>query len=215
MLECARKAKPKKDDTTQRLAASLPSLGRIGSIDDNTRPKHGERNKKKGRRGTKFPDSRTTSMNVEIGNSSSSTADSNASSSEYSSESCLVKVDIPLIEEPESSDFNGNDRVITPSTDESHNHKSWHGNGKVSASVGDGIFTESPPSSQYFPVCRQYFSSREDGIGQRMRYKSFVDDNEEKEVIPMKHLRHHWSSEQQQFPGVGRPRNCHSVGELT
>lgn len=165
---------------------------------------------------------RTVSMVVEVDNSSISLGitDSNGSSSS-SSESLLVMrdiiTDVPLIEEPGSSDVNGNKTNIRPPpvAYEPRKHKSWHGNGKVSAGVGHGIFTESPPSSQYFPVCRHYSSSSEDVMGQRTRSESFVDDcNEESEIIPMKRLHRQRSFERETFPDVS-PRNYHSVGDLT
>ncbi|PFX25702.1 potassium voltage-gated channel protein Shal-like [Stylophora pistillata] len=195
--ECKRKGKPKKEFITERLMASLPSLGRIGSSDDKTLARKGGKNKNKPRtrRKNDFHDSRATSLNVETGTSSSRFGDSNTSSSNSGSEDFLVRVDMPTIKEPETSDFNGNSNVITPSTDAPQKRKSWFGNGNVSASVGDGIFTESPPSSQYFPVLRRLISSHEDGIGRSTRYKSSIDDKEDdKEAIPMKLLR------QQKFP---------------
>ena len=150
--------------------------------------------------------------------------DSNGSSAQSSTESLLVMrnkiTDVPLIVEPaESSDVNGNKTSIRPPSDvhgpRARKHKSWHGNGKVSARVGHGIFTESPPSSHYFPVCRHYSSSSDDAIGQRSRSESCVDDcNEESEMIPMKRLHRQRSFERETFADI-TPRNCHSVGDLT
>lgn len=219
MDEYAKKSKPKKKDAdlTKKLAASLPSLARFGVIEDHACSQHRSRDQKKSWR-IAHVDSRTTSMVVEVGNSSGSTSDNNTSVVQsMSSESLLFmkdKINIPLIEElSESSDVNAN--KMTPPTDAPRKHKSWHGNGKVSAGVGHGIFTESPPSSQYFPVCRHFSSSNgDDGIGQRTRSESFVDDNEENEIIPMKKLHRQWSFDQEEF-SVVTPRNCHSVGDLT
>ena len=168
---------------------------------------------------------RTISMVVEVDNSSTSLAitDSNGSSFQSSTESLLVMknkiTDVPLIEEPAgSSDVNGNKTNMTPQPDvhepRARKHKSWHGNGKVSAKVGHGIFTESPPSSQYFPVCRHYSSSSDDVTAQRSRSESCVDDcNEESEVIPMKRLHRQRSFERETFADVS-PRYCHSVRDL-
>ena len=192
--------------------ASLPSLGRIGSSEDKTLARRGGKNKRKSRtrRVNDLHDSRTTSLNVETGASSSRSCESNTSSSNSGSEDFLVmRVGTPTIKEPETSDFSGNGNVIMPSTVAPQKRKSWFGNGKVSASVGDGIFTESPRSSQYLPDFRQVIPSHEDGVGRSTRYKSFIDDKkDDKEAFSMKNLR------QQQFPGV-TPRNYHSVGDLT
>lgn len=167
----------------------------------------------------------TISMVVEVDNSSTSLAvtESNGSSVQSSTESLLVMknklTDVPLIEEPAgSSDVNGNKTNMRHLPDvhepRERKHKSWHGNGKVSAKVGRGIFTESPPSSQYFPVCRHYSSSSDDLTGQRSRSESRVDDcNEESEIIPMKRLHRQRSFERETFADVS-PRNCHSVGDL-
>lgn len=169
---------------------------------------------------------RTISMVVEVDNSSTSLAitESNGSSAQSSTESLLVMkneiTDVPLIEESAgSSDVNGNKTNMRSSPDvhvpRARKHKSWHGNGNVPAKVGRGIFTESPPSSQYFPVCRHYSSSNDDIIGQRSLSESYVDDcNEESEIIPMKRLQYRKGSlERETFADVS-PRNCHSVGDL-
>lgn len=221
MHEYAKKTKPKKDETTSKLAASLPSQARLGEIEDKACSQHREREQKRSRR-IPHVDPRTISMVVEVDNSSISLGitDSNSSASKSSSESLLVmkdKVNEPLIEEPGSSDFNANKRDITAPHDAQApcKHKSWQGNGKVSAGVGGGIFTESPPSSQYFPACRRCSSSGDDAIGQRTRSESFVGDyNEENEMIPMKKLHRQWSFDLETFPDV-TARNCRSVGDLT
>lgn len=171
---------------------------------------------------------RTISMVVEVDNSSTSIAmtESNGNSAQSSTESLLVMGNkttvVPLIEEPAgSSDVNGNKTMINirPPPDvhgaRTCKHKSWHGNGKASAGVGHGIFTESPPSSHYFPVCHHYSSSSDDVIGQRSRSESCVDDcNEDSEMIPMKRLHRQRSFEREIFTDV-TSRNCHSVGDLT
>lgn len=221
MDEYAKKAKPKKDEITSKLAASLPSQARLGDIEDKVFSQRRGREQKKSRR-VPHIDPRTISMVVEVDNSSVSlgVTDSNSSTSQSSSESLLVmrdKANIPLIEEPGSSDLNGNKRDTTtfPVAHAPRKHKSWHGNGRVSAGVGGGIFTESPPSSQYFPVCRRCSSSGDDAIGQRTRSESFVGDyNEENEMIPMKKLNRQWSFDEETFPDV-TSRNCRSVGDLT
>lgn len=169
---------------------------------------------------------RTISMVVEVDNSSTSLAitDSNGSSAQSSTKSLLVMknkmTDLPLIEESAgSSDVNGNKLTNMRSPPDVHEprackHKSWHGNGKVSAKVGRGIFTESPPSSQYFPVCRHYSSSNDDVIGQRSLSESCLDDgNEESEIIPMKRLHRIRSFERETFADESS-RNCHSDGDL-
>ena len=163
----------------------------------------------------------TMSMVVEVDNSSINldVTDSNITTSQSSSESLLVmrdKLNEPLIEEPGSSDFNANKKNLTPPPDAQaqRKHMSWHGNGKVSPGVGRGIFTESPPSSQYFPVCRRLSSSGDDVIGQRTRSESYMDDyNEDNEMIPMKKLHRHWSFNEEPFPEV-TSRNCRSLGDL-
>ena len=160
-------------------------------------------------------------MVVEVDNSSISldVTDSNITTSQSSSESLLVmrnKLNEPLIEEPGSSDLNANKKNLTnpPGAQEKRKHMSRHGNGKVSPGVGRGIFTESPPSSQYFPVCRRHSSSVDDVIGQRTRSESYMDDyNKENEMIPMKKLHRQWSFNEDLFPEV-TSRNCRSFGDL-
>ena len=190
-------------------------------IENNLGLQHRGRAQKKDRR-IPHVKPRTISMVVEVDNSSTSLAitDSNGSSAQSSTESLLVMknkmTDVPLIEESAgSSDVNGNKtNMRSPPEPRARKHKSWHGNGKVSAKVGRGIFTESPPSSQYFPVCRHYSSSNDDVIGQRSLSESCVDDcNEESEIIPMKRLHRIRSFERETFADVS-PRNCHSVGDL-
>lgn len=221
MVEYAKKEKPKKDDTLSKLAASLPSQPRLVDIEDKACTQHRESEVK--RRG-RIPhvDRRTISMVVEVDNSSIDleVTESNITTSQSSSESLLVmrdKLNEPLIEEPGSSDLNANKKNLTPPPDAhaQREHRSWHGNGKVSPGVGRGIFTESPPSSHYFPVCRRHSSSGDDVIGQRTRSESYMDDyNEENEMIPMKKLHRQWSFDKEPFPEVPS-RNCRSFGDLT
>ena len=225
MHEYAKKSKPPKDEIISKLAASLPSqASRLDAIEDSACLQHRGRAQKKDRRFLHVKP-RTISMVVEVDDSSTSLAitDSNGSSAQSSTESLIVMkneiTDLPLIEESaRSSDVNGNKTNLRSPPDmhetRARKHKSWHGNGKVSAKVGRGIFTESPPSSQYFPVCRHYSSSNDDMTGQRSLSESYVDDcNEESEIIPMKILYRQRSFERETFVDIS-PRNCHSAGDL-
>ena len=85
------------------------------------------------------PDSRTTSMLVEVDNSFDSTTDSSGTSfkSSFGSLHDINKVSEPLIEEQDFPDVNGNQKMS--SRDTRRRHKNWHGNGDVSTGVGDGI----------------------------------------------------------------------------
>ena len=163
------------------------------------------------------PDSRTTSMLVEVDNSFDSTTDSSGTSFKSSFGSLhdiRNEVSKPLIEEQDFPDVNGNQNMS--SRDARRRHKNWHGNGDVSTGVGDGIFTDSRDSSQYFPVCRQLTNSSSDEAVEEEKTpsESFGEDDEEKEMIPMKKLRHHRSFDPSKFLHVVAPRNCHSVGDL-
>lgn len=207
MDEFGKKSKPRSENTTAKLAASLPKLAH------NSCKKHSPGDKKKTR--LVHMDSRTTSMVVEVSNSSSSTTSS--SGSIQSSVGSLVKVKnevaVPSLEEPGFPGVNGNRKMSTE--DARQKHKSWHGNGDVSTGVGHGIFTESPPSSQYFPVFRQFSaSSADNAVDDRSPSGSFVDDDDKKEMIPMKKLHRQWSFDGGDFLPVVTPRNCHSVGDL-
>ena len=183
------------------------------SLAQNSCAKHKRGDKKKTR--LVHVDSRTTSMLVEVSDSSTSSMESN--SSFHSSAGSLLeiknKVTEPLIDEPSFPDVNGNRKISTEDT--CIKHKSWHGNGDVSTGVGHGIFTESPSSSQYFPVCHQFSaSSGNDAVEDRTSSGSFVDGDEEREMIPMKKLRQQWSCDGGDFLPVVTPRNCHSDGDL-
>lgn len=118
------------------------------------------------------------------------------------------------MEQQDFPDVNGNQNMSTK--DARRRHKNWHGNGDVSTGVGDGIFTDSRDSSQYFPVCRQLTNSSSDEAVEEEKTpsESFGEDDEEKEMIPMKKLRHHRSFDPSKFLHVVAPRNCHSVGDL-
>ena len=162
-------------------------------------------------------DSRTTSMIVEVDNSSMmSSSDSNSSfhSSFGSVFDTKNKVTVPLIEEPGPPDMNGNRRMSRK--DNRTKRTSWYSNGDVSTGVGQGIFTESLPSSKYSPGCHHFSeSSGDDAMEERSPSESFVDNNEEIETIPMKKLRRQWTFDGGEFPSVVAPRKCCSVGDLS
>lgn len=161
-------------------------------------------------------DSQTTSMIVEVSNSS--IASSKSDDSFHSSLGSVLEprntLNEPLTKEAGFPDVNGNRRTSADviRTD----HKSWHGNGDESTGVGQGIFTESPPSSKYFPVFQQFStSSGDDALEDRSLSDSFVDDDENQEMIPMKQLRRQWSFDEGEFlPVKATPRSCVSVGDL-
>lgn len=209
MNEFGKKSKPKSDDITKRLAASLPSLAHNSC----TRERGDDKKKRK----LVHMDSQTASMIVEVDNSSMmSSSDSNSSfhSSFGSVFDAKNKVNEPLIEEPGPPDVNGNRRMSCK--DNQTKRTSWHSNGNVSSGVGQGIFTESLPSSKYFPGCQQFSgSSGDDAMEERSPSESFDDDNEEIETIPMKILRRQWTFDGGEFPPVVTPRKCCSFGDLT
>ena len=213
MNEFGKKCKPKSDDTTAKLIASVPSLAHNSCKKDKGGGGGGGGMKK-----TRLVhmDSRTTSMLVEVGNSSSSTTDSNSSfhSSFGSLREIRKKVNEPLIEEPGFPDANGNQEMS--SEDVCCKHNSWHGNQDVSDGVGHGIFTESPDSSQFFPVFRMLTASSDDDAVEEERTpsESSIEDDKGKEMIPMKKLRRQWSFDGGKCLHVVPPRNCQSVGDL-
>ena len=165
-------------------------------------------------------DSQTTSMIVEVDNSSMMSSSSDSNSSFHSSFGSVFdaknKVTEPLIEEPGPPDVNGNRRMSCKDNQTKRTLASWHSNGDVSTGVGQGIFTESLPSSKYFPGFQQFSgSSGDEAMEERSPSESFDDDNEAIETIPMKILRRQWTFAGGEFPPVVTPRKCHSFGDLT
>ena len=163
-------------------------------------------------------ESQTTSMIVEVSDSSTSSSHSNGSfhtsfGSDFELRTILTE---PLIAESETPDINGNRE--TPSEATRTKPKNWQTNGTVSSGVHQGVFAETPLSTKYLPSRFHQFStsSGNDAVQDRSLSHSFTDDIENTKIIHMRKLNLRWSFTKgdHQLPTV-TTRNCRSLGDLT
>ena len=186
---------------------SLPSIAHKSGAKQPTRA-NGKR------KGKTYVDAETTSMVVQLSNSSNSSSESN--SSFHSSFGSVIelrnKVTEPLIEEPGVLDIHGNRK--TPSEATRTKLQNWKTAGAMSRGVSTFTFTESPPYKKYFTAFPQVSASSGDDVDEKSLSDSFSDYNGEKEMIPMRKLQRQWSLKGD-FVTVETSRNCRSLGDLT
>lgn len=156
-------------------------------------------------------------MIVEVSNCSTSSSHSNGSfHTSFGSDFELRNIrNESLIKESGIPDINGNREISSETTQTKP--KSWQTYDTVSSGVHQGIFTETPPSTNYLRSRFQQSStsSGDDAAEDRSLPDSITNDLEKKEMIHKRKLNPRWSFTEgdYQLP-ILTTRNCQSLGDL-
>ncbi|XP_068745305.1 potassium voltage-gated channel protein Shal-like [Montipora capricornis] len=205
--EFGKKSKPRELNATTKWAVSLPSIAHKSGAKQPTRA-NGKR------KGKTYVDAETTSMVVQLSNSSNSSSESN--SSFHSSFGSVIelrnKVTEPLIEEPGVLDIHGNRK--TPSEATRTKLQNWKTAGAMSGGVSKFTFTQSLPYKKYFTAFPHVSASSGDDVDEKSLSDWVSDYNGEKEMIPTRKLQRQWSLKGDCLT-VETSRNCRSLGDLT
>lgn len=191
-------------------AVSLPTLPHNSNIKQQPRARRGQKKRAQ-------LESQTTSMIVEVSNSSTSSSHSNGSfHTSFGSDFELRNIrTASLIEESGIPDINGNRETSSEATQTKP--KNGQTMGTISSGVHQGIFTETPPSTKYLRCRFQQSSSSsgDDAAEGRSLPNSFANDLEKNEMIHKRKLNSRWSFTEgdYQLP-ILTTRNCPSLGDL-